>query len=158
MRARTYLALILLASVFFISGCKTTLMVRNEPVKQITQIFKDYVGMHGYSITYQNEATGSYHVDMGSVYMPYTSSTQKSSSYIQYNPQGNSGQPMTAYEQTSWNTVSNPSRYAEANAAVNISQLGNDVMIIIDTNDAGGTSLNDISDYLTSLGYKVEGK
>jgi hypothetical protein len=158
MRSRITLACVLLAFSVFLTGCQTTLVVHNANVKQIIQVFKDYSGMHGYAITFQNDQTGSYHLSMGTVFMPYTSSTQKSKSTISNNPPAGSDQPLTAYEQTSWNTVSNPSHYEEATAAVSIIQKDTDVQILIDTNDAGGSSLNDMKDYLQSLGYSVDNK
>jgi hypothetical protein len=158
MRSRIISAFVLLAFSLFLAGCQTTLVVHDANVKQIIQIFKDYAGMHGYAITFQNDQTGSYHLSMGTVFMPYTSSTQKSKSTISNNPPAGSNQPLTAYEQTSWNTVSNPSHYEEATAAVSIIQKDTDVQILIDTNDAGGSSLNDIKDYLQSLGYSVDNK
>ena len=142
----------------FLAGCQTTLVVHNANVNKIIQVFKDYSGMHGYAITFQNDQTGSYHLNMGSVFLPSTSSTQKSKSTIQNNPPVGSDQPMTAYEQTSWNTVANPAHYEDATAAVSIIQKDTDVQILIDTNDAGGSSLNDIKDYLQSLGYSVDNR
>lgn len=158
MHFRVKLIFILLSFALFLCGCRTTLVVHDATAQKIIPVFKDYVGAHGYAITYQNEQTGSYHVNMGTVFMPYTSSTEKSKSTIQYNPPSGSSQPMTAYEETSWNTVANPAHYEDATAAVTIVQQGKDVMILIDTNDAGGTSLNDISDYLKSLGYEVDNR
>jgi hypothetical protein len=158
MRTKPVLALIIITCVFFLAGCRTTLIVHDTTTDTIIPAFKDYVGMHGYSITFANEKTGSYHVNMGNVFMPYTSSTQKSKSTITYNPPAGTSQPMTAYEETSWNSVANPAHYEDATAAVSIIQKGKDVQIIIDTNDAGGPSFNDVIDYLKSLGFEVENK
>lgn len=158
MRSRIITFLFLLICVLLLSGCKTTLLVHGTSVKTITPVFKDYVGMHGYTITFANEKTGAYQVSMGSVFMPYTSSTQKNKSTITYVPPAGTSQPMTAYEETSWNSVANPAHYDEASAAVSITQAGKDVQIIIDTNNAGGSSFSDVSDYLKSLGYEVENK
>lgn len=157
MRSKAIL-LILLISLVFVSGCKTTFLVHDATVSQITPVFKDYVGSHGFRLSYQNEQTGSYGVDMGSVYVPYTSSTIKSSSVIAQPASTSTGQPMTAYEETTWNTVKNSDRYVQAAASVRIMQQGKDVNILIDTNDAGGSSLNDIRDYLQALGYTVDVK
>jgi len=156
MKKNAFIILLFITAALFISGCQTTITVHNASKKDITQMVKDYIGMHGYTLTYSNDTTGSYHVDMGSVYVAGTSSTTKSSSVIVQPSNKDSGQPMTAYEQTSWNTVNNPSRYAQASAAVSISQKDSDVVIFIDTNDAGGTSLNDIKDYIQSFGYKMD--
>jgi hypothetical protein len=147
--------LVVLILALLVSGCKTTFIVRSATAKQIIPIFKDYVGFHGYAMRYQNDLTGSYNVDMGVVYVPYTSETQRTKTVLSV-PSENSHQPMTAYEQTTWNTVSNPAHYVDATAVVNIIQQGTDVLINIDTNDAGGSSLDDLRDYLQTLGYKVE--
>ena len=147
---------LLLMCVLFLSGCKTTLLVHNATVKQTAQILKDYAGTHGYQITFANEQTGSYRLDMGSVFMPYVSQTVKNKSSIQYAP--SASQPMTAYEQTTWNTVSDPAHYVQASAAVTILQQDNDVLVILDGNDAAGSSLNDFRDYVQALGYTVDVK
>jgi len=148
--------LVVLVLALFVSGCKTTFVIRGATVSQVIPIFKDYVGFHGYAMRYQNDLTGSYNVDMGVVYVPYTSETEKTRTVMNIPSNANSYQPMTAYEQTTWNTVSNPAHYEDATAVVNILQQGSDVLVIIDTNDAGGSSMDDLRDYLQTLGYKVE--
>jgi hypothetical protein len=145
-----------MACAMLLSGCQTNLLVHNATVDKVIPAFKDYVGIHGYLITYANDKTGSYHVDMGVVYVPSTSSTTKSTTVVSTPP--SQDQPMTAYEDTTWRTVSSADHYVDATAAVSIIQQGSDVRISIDTNNAGGASLNDIQDYLTSLGYTVETK
>ena len=139
-----------------LSGCQTTLMVHDAATKDVIPAFKDYIGMHGYSLTYQNDNTGSYNVNMGKVFMAGSSSATRTKSTNFYSTPAGTGQAMTGYEQTSWNEIDNPARYSQASAAVSITQKGSDVVIFIDTNDAGGTSLNDIKDYIQSLGYKVD--
>ena len=158
MTSRIKLALLLLMCAFLLSGCKTTLLVHNTTARQVTPVFKDYAGTHGYTVTFANEQTGSYHISMGSVYYPYASQTVKNKSTVQYTPPAGSSQPLTAYEETTWNTVAMPGHYNEASAAVTIIQQGNDVMIILDGNDAAGSSLNDFQDYLKALGYAVDTK
>jgi hypothetical protein len=155
-RSKFYLALVLLPLVFFAAGCKTTLVVHNADVKTIIPIFKDYAGVHGYAIKYANDQTGAYNLDMGAVYVAGSSYTSQSTTFTQSNPVP--GQPMTGYEQSTWNTVNNADHYVEAMAAVNIVQQGTDVMVSIDTNDAGGSSLNDMVDYLKTLGYSVDNR
>jgi len=155
-RSKLILVLMMLAAVFILSGCKTTLLVHNATVKQVTPIFKDYIGMQGYMITYQNDQTGSYHVDMGSVFVAGTSSGSSTRSIIAVQPSKN--QPLTAYEESSWTSTNIPEHYTQATASISIIQQGSDVLLSIDTNDAGGASLNDIVDYIRSLGYTVENK
>ena len=156
MRTNIKYILVLIFLALFISGCKTTFVVRGSTVEQVNPIFKDYVGFHGYVMRYQNDLTGSYNVDMGLVYVPYTSETEKTKTIVSVPRDSNSHQPMTAYEQTTWNTVSNPAHYVDATAVVSIIPQGNDVLVNIDTNDAGGSSMDDLRDYLQTLGYKVD--
>lgn len=148
--------MVLFVAALFISGCQTTLTVHNAAKKDVTQMLKDYVGMHGYNLTYQNDATGSYHVDMGTVYVSGNASTTKSKTIVAQPASSSTGQPLTAYEETSWNSVNNPARNVPASAAVSITQKDSDVVVFIDTNDAAGTSLNDIKDYIQSFGYKID--
>ena len=156
MRGKSAFLLLLLTAVLLVSGCNTTIVVHNAAVKDIIPIFKDYAGSHGYGITYANDQTGSYHLDLGAVYLSGIDTGSRTRTTFTSGGTGN--QPMTAYEQTSWNAISDPARYEEATASVNFVQQDKDVMIIIETNSAGGPSLDDIKDYLQSLGYSVDTK
>jgi hypothetical protein len=155
-RSNVYLTALLLLTAIFLSGCQTTVNVHNAAKKDIIPIFKDYVGMHGYSFRYQNDTSGTYNIDMGQVYVVGTISGSKSKSVIMQPANTTSGAPMTAYEQTTWNSVNDPAHYENAAAAISITQNASDVEIYIDTNSAGGTSLDDIKDYFKSYGYKVD--
>ena len=146
----------LLASVLFLTGCKSTLIVRDATVAEILQVFEDYVGTHGYQITYRNDETGSYRISLGNVYEPGISQTTQSRTVIVQPPPKNSNLPMTSYEDNTWRTVTSPGHYIEASAIVNITQADKDVLVTIDTNDAAGSSLNDITDYFGGAGYFVE--
>ncbi|MCX5726686.1 MAG: hypothetical protein NT030_05870 [Candidatus Saganbacteria bacterium] len=158
MRSKVKLIIILSVLALFLTGCKSTLLVHNTTVNQIIPVVKDYVGTHGYQITYQNDQTGSYGVDLGSVYVPYTSETEKTKMVIVQPPSKNSNQPLTSYENTTWNTVSTPGHYVRSTATINILQQDSDVLILLDTSNATGTSLGDLRDYIQTLGYAVENK
>jgi len=149
---------ILLTFVLLLTGCKSTLLVHNATLEQVIPILKDYVGTHGYQITYENDQTGSFRLDMGKVYMPAVSETTKSKMTSVQPPLKDSNQPMTSYEDTTWRTVSVPGHYADASAIISIVQQGNDVVITVDGNDAAGTSLNDVRDYIASFGYTVDNR
>ncbi len=155
MRSKLHIAVILLACVFLLTGCKTTLLVHNTDIAHMVPLLKDYAGSHDYKITYENDQTGTFGLDMGAAYVPYSSSTTQSTSYVQTSAPN---QPMTAYEQTTWNTVGNSEHYVEAAASVNMVQQGSDVMLTLDGNDAAGSSLSDFYDYLKGLGFTVENK
>jgi hypothetical protein len=158
MRTKIKYVLVLLALMVFVSGCKTTFLVHDANVKHIIPLFKDFVDFHGYTLRYKNDHTGSYNVDMGVVYIPSVSETEKTSTVIADPQEGRPHHTITAYEQTTWHTVSTPARHVEARASVNIIQQGTGVLIDIDTNDSGGPSLDDLRDYLQSLGYTIENK
>lgn len=150
--------IILLASVFFLSGCKSTLLVHDATVEEIIPILKDYVGTHGYQITYENVETGSFRLSLGNVYVSETRETTKTKTVFVQPPPKDSNLPMTSYEDTTWRTVSTPGHYAEATAMIKMIQQENDVIINIDTNDVAWTSLNDMRDYIRGLGYEVDSK
>jgi hypothetical protein len=155
-KTRALLTVILLLSAVILSGCQTTITVHNASKKDIAPIFKDYVGMHGYVLRYQNDTTGTYNVDMGQVYVQGTSTATKNKSIVMQPSDSSTGQPLTAYEQSTWTTVNNPAHYEDAFAAVSISQRDSDVIVFIDTNGAGGSSLDDIRNYFKSYGYQVD--
>jgi hypothetical protein len=156
MMNRSLSILILLISLLLLTGCQTTYMVRNTAVKDIIPVFKDYVGMYGYVLTYQNDKTGSYSIYLGDIYVPSTAAGKNSKTLVAQLPKPDANQPLTAYEESTWVNVSSEAHYQKATAAVSISQKGSDVMIFIDTNDNGNYSLNDISNYLKNLGFTVD--
>lgn len=158
MRPGWLLMILLIAALFLLTGCVSTLLVRNATVAEVTPLFKDYAGTHGYQISYENAQTGQYRLDLGSVYVPEVSETTKSKMVVVQPPSKDSNTPLTSYEDTTWRTVSTPGHYAEATAMVSITQQDKDVQIVIDTNSVAGTSLNDVRDYIQGAGYNVDSK
>lgn len=157
-RSNLLIMMLLIGAAFFLTGCVSTLLVRNAKVGEIVTVFKDYVGTHGYQITYENAQTGQYRLDLGSVYVPEVSETTKNSTVVVQPPQKDSNIPLTSYEDTTWRTVSTPGHYADANASIGITQQGSDVKIVVDTNSVAGESLNDVRDYIQGAGYTVDSK
>ncbi|MFA6548930.1 MAG: hypothetical protein WCT39_03255 [Candidatus Margulisiibacteriota bacterium] len=148
---------VLLASMFFLAGCKSTLLVHDATVKDTITILEDYAGTHGYKITYRNDELGSFRLSLGNVYIPERSETTKTKE-ITKQPPLDKNLPYTAYEETSWQTVSVPGHYVEATAMVTINQRDEDVIVVIDTSDAAGTSFSDIVEYIKGFGYVVDNK
>jgi hypothetical protein len=148
----------LLVSVLFLTGCKSSLLVRNAGVEEIIPILEDYAGTHGYTITYRNDSTGAFRLSLGNFYVPERSETSKTKEITQFPPPEKSNLPFTAYEETTWRTVSNPGHYVEATAMVSLTQQNKDVLVVIDTNNVAGSALGDISDYIKGFGYAVENK
>lgn len=147
----------LIISIFFLTGCKSTLMVHNATVKDVVTILEDYVGTHGYQISYRNDALGSYRLSLGNVYVPENSQTTQTKEITHQRPM-DKNQTYTAYEETTWQTVSVPGHYVEATAVVTITQQGSDIIITIDPNDAASSSLGDAGDYIKGFGYAVDNK
>ena len=147
----------LLVSMLFLTGCKSTLLVQDATVKDTITILEDYAGTHGYKITYRNDELGSFRLSLGNVYMPERSETTKTKE-ITKQPPIDKNLPYTAYEETTWQTVSVPGHYVEASAMVNITQQDKDVIVVIDTGNSAGVSFDDIVDYIKGFGYAVENK
>jgi hypothetical protein len=152
------LLLLLIVASFLLTGCVSTLLVRDASVEDIIPVFKDYAGTRGYTISYENAATGQYRLNLGSVYVPEVSETTKSKMVVVQPPPKDSNLPTTSYEDTTWRTVSNPGHYVDATAVVSITQQEQDVQIVIDSNGEAGTALNDVRDYIQGAGYKVDAK
>lgn len=157
-RRSNILLITLIGIVLFLSGCKSALLVYNAKVEDITPILDDYVGAHGYKMTYRNDESGSYRISLGDVYVPGKSETTKTKEITQQTPPPDSNQPFTAYEETTWRTVSVPGRYVEATAIVSIVQQDADVLIEMEAYNMGISALDDLRDYIKDFGYAVENK
>ena len=144
--------------LLFLAGCKTTLLVHETSTDKLAAIVRDYAGIHGYQLTYQNDKTGSYRLSLGMVYLPNVSQTTQTSEGAQRLTTGNIDQTATSYERTTWETVNNPGHFVEATAMVRLVQQDKDVMVLVDSNNVAGSALDDFSGYLKDLGYTVENK
>ena len=156
-KSRSAVLVMLVASLFFLAGCKSSFLILNTSTNKVVASFKDYVGIHGYTFTYQNDQTGSYRLNMGSVYVPEVRETTKTKTLVG-TPIKDRHQPLTGYEETTWKTVSTPGHYVDATAMVSIAQQGEDVLLVLEGNDVAGSKLDDVYDYLEGLGYNVEKK
>jgi len=149
---------LLIAAAFILTGCVSTLVVRDASVEEVISVFKDYAGTRGYQITYANDETGQYRLNLGSVYVQGVNETTKSKTVIVQPPAEGSNAPLTSYEDTTWRTVSTPGHYVDATATVSITQQDKDVQIVMDSNNVAGTALNDVREYIQGAGYAVESK
>lgn len=148
---------LMLSLSLLLTGCRTTLLVRNATVKDITPILKDYAGIRGYKVSYQNEQTNSYRLDLGNVYIPYVSETVKTTVTL---PTENI-QPLTSYEQKTWKTVAAEGRNVQVAVMVRLIQQNSDVLVNINSEDEVGPAryqVGYIADYLRDFGYTVEQK
>ncbi len=154
------LYLILLLSIWLLTGCNNQLAVRHTELAKLIPVFKEYVNLYGYSLQYQNDQTGAYRLYLGEVYVPerLTSTAQETETYSSGNY---TNEIMTRYENKVLDTIHQDSRYVKLYAMVRLVQSGSDVLIYIDSEGSGYfqpiTSPGRILQrYLQSLGYTVE--
>lgn len=153
------LKILLLVSciLFLVTGCKSVLVVNDAKAEKVVTILKDYAGIHGYQLSYQNLDTGSFRLELGSVYVANTSQTIATKQKIRDNPQKeNVNEPLTSYEQTTLETVNTPGHYVQLAAMIRVVQAEENVSITIE--DTGyssyiGNIANDFCSYLQSFGY-----
>ena len=154
-----YKALILLVSIMLLSGCSSSMLVHNANLNQIETLFKDYVGLNGYQLTYQNDQTKSYRLLLGTVYVPHSTQTKQT---FQGNRQLDSEVKnltnLVSYEQTVVETVNRPAHIVEATAKVRMAQQDNNVLIYLETDGPLGTSVDDLKDFIQQNGLQVESR
>lgn len=155
---KTLKILISLVLLFFLAGCNNRLLIQDATSKEIIPVFIEYASLHGYKITYRNDATGSYRVELGEVYIPQniesiktkvTVATQNIVSTV----------PLTSYEEQNWKTINSDSRYVTVAVMVRIKQKDNNVIIMVDTDDNIGPTYaqgNNLKRYFEDAGYKVD--
>lgn len=131
----------LLIIVLFLTGCNNQIAVRNAQKGQVIPILKEYAALHGYQITYANDQTGSYRIELGPVQIPGKLKTIATKS--QYATQNiNQGQyyPLTAYEEETWETYAARAEEIMLAVIVRIKQKKDDVVITVNP-DANSESL-----------------
>lgn len=147
--------LLICLAVILLTGCEKQLLVQNTSPEKITPILKDYAGIHGYRISYANDQTNSYRLELGSVYIPATSQTEVTKVTL---PTDNI-QPLTSYEQKTWKTVSALDRTVAVAVMVRVLPKGSHVVVKL-TSDAEIGALSDqvsgLHDYLEDYGLTVE--
>jgi hypothetical protein len=140
----------------FMAGCETTLKVNNIGIDQMTPLFKDYAGLNGYQITYENSQTKSYRLSLGTFFVPHVSqSVETSRGAAQIDQEIPNQTNVTSYGQTIVQTINQPAHYVEAVATVRMMPQGEDVLIYIETGGAA-VSLDDFQKYIKQTGYHVE--
>jgi uncharacterized protein YcfL len=156
---RAKLAILVVIMLVLLTGCKSTLQVYNVKSDQVVSILKDYVGIHGYQISYQNSETGSFRVELGSVFISSTSQTVETRQAVRDNPKKtDTDEPLTSYEQTTLQTVNTPGHYVQLALLIRVVQSDDNVMITIEDNGYSnyiGNIASDFSNYLQSFGYKT---
>jgi len=147
---------LLIIGILLLTGCKSMLMVKDAKIDQVISILKDYAGIHGYQISYQNRETGSFRLELGSFYVSNTSQAIETRQTIRDNPRKEPDQPLTSYEQTTLQTVNTPGHYVQLAVMIRVVQKEQDVSIVIEDtgyNSYIGSIANDLCSYLQSFGY-----
>ena len=142
--------------VLLLTVCETTLKVNNIGIDQMTPLFKDYAGINGYQITYENKETKSYRLSLGTYFVPHISqSVETSRGAAQIDKDVPNQTNVTSYGQTIVQTINQPAHYVEAVATVRMMPQGKDVLIYIET-DGAAVSMDNFQKFLKQTGYQVE--
>jgi len=144
--------------LFLLTGCNNRLVIKNAEVKTIIPQFKEFTALYGYKMTYANDQTGAYRVELGQVYVPYQSETTRQRATIATqnlytNP------PLTSYEESTWRTIEARDRYVLVAVMARISQRNDDVVIQIENTEATGPMSSQgtlLRKYFRDLGYQAE--
>jgi hypothetical protein len=152
------LAIILTLVLFLLTGCANRLVIKNADIKEVIPQFKEFVALHGYNLTYANDQTGAYRVELGQVYIPYQSeTTRQSASFATENihtyPQANT------YEESTWRTVQARDRYVLVAVMVRITASGSDVVLQMDSTESVGPSVSQVNllrKFFRELGYQAD--
>jgi len=135
--------IILLAGILLITGCNNQIAVRSAQKSQVIPILKEYASLHGYRITYANDQTGAYRIELGPVQLPGELKTVSTRS--QYATQNiNQGQyyPLTSYEEKTWETYAAQAQEIMLAVIVRVRQNNNDVIITVDPDAKSESLLN----------------
>jgi hypothetical protein len=142
--------------LFFLTGCNNELVVHNAKRAQITPIFKEYVGIHGYRVSYENDTTGAYRVDMGTVTLPEKRTISKVAIGV---PTSNFTYPLTSYEEESWEQTTQYSKDVALAVMVRIFEQGDDVILKFSSEQPfyqTGEQGTKFADYVRESGYQVD--
>ena len=129
--------------------------IRNAAKADISTILKDYVGLSGYRVTYENEETGAYRIVVGRAIDP---GSELSKTYSQYNTLSSGQDGRTTIGESSTVKTATPAQKQIASIAVQMTQSGSDVFLNIqstgdlDASDQAGGFIV----FLKGKGYTVQ--
>ncbi|MDR2431329.1 MAG: hypothetical protein LBD99_03640 [Candidatus Margulisbacteria bacterium] len=141
-----------------LTGCNNRLVVKNAEAKEVIAHFKEFAALYGYRITYANDQTGAYRVELGQVYVPYQSETTRQRATIATSNLY-STPPLTSYEESTWRTIEARDRYVLVAVMVRIVQRGTDVLLQVDNTESTGPTTSQgtlLRKYFRELGYTAE--
>ena len=150
--------ILLLGVLLILTGCNGRLVIKNADVKEVIPQFKEFVALYGYSLTYANDNTGAYRVEMGQVYLPAQTETVYQRATIATENLYTTP-PLQSYSESSWRTVSARDRYVLVAVMTRVMQQGSDVVIQMDsTENVGPTAsqVNLLRKFFRDLGYQAE--
>lgn len=157
---KRYLILLLVFILFFLTGCKESLVVANVTKADFLPVFKEYVYLNGFQFLYQNDQTGAYRIYMGALYVPEKTTTTaiKTATLISGNA---TNEIITKYEKHVYDTVKQTAQYIDQCLMIRISMANDNIYIGVDSdNGRYGQSVSGqakkLKNYLEDLGYNVE--
>ncbi|GBR75685.1 hypothetical protein NO2_0335 [Candidatus Termititenax persephonae] len=150
--------ILLAAALLFLTGCNGRLVVKNAEVDEIIPQFKEFVALYGYNLTYANDKTGAYRVEMGQVYLPAQAETVYQRATIATENLYTTP-PLNSYAESTWKTVSARDRYVLVAVMARVTQRDADVVIQLDSTESIGPSssqVNLLRKFFRDLGYQAE--
>lgn len=148
--------LTVLLLLFLLTGCNNELVVKNAKRTDIIPIFKEYVGINGFHLSYENDTTGAYRVDMGIVELPEKRIITKVAIEV---PTSNFSYPLTSYEEESWEQTTQYAKDVELAVMVRIFEKDEDVVLKFSTEQSMHKTAaqgQKFAEYLRESGYLVE--
>ncbi|MDR1997740.1 MAG: hypothetical protein LBQ83_05395 [Candidatus Margulisbacteria bacterium] len=148
----------LFAALLLLMGCNNRMVIKNAELKDVIPQFKEFAALHGYNITYANDQTGAYRVELGQVYIPYQSETTRQRATIA-TENLYSNPPLTSYEESTWRTIEAKDRYVLVAVMVRLAQRNNDVVLQVDSTENTGPTASQgalLRKYFRELGYEAE--
>ena len=150
--------IILLGALLFLTGCNGRLVIKNADIREVIPQFREFVALYGYQLTYANDATGAYRVEMGQVYLPAQTETVYQRATIATENLYTTP-PLQSYSESTLRTVSARDRYVLVAVMVRITQQGNNVVLQMDSTESVGPSssqVNLLRKYFRDLGYQAD--
>lgn len=152
----------LILSVLLMTACNNKMIVYNSNSDKVIAILKEYAGLHGYNITYANERTGSYRIELGTIQLPTeVKTTTTKSQYSTANINQVQHYPLTAYEEKTWQSYYTQTEKIMLAIIVRIQQQDRNVVISInpDANSENFLQTNHLKrlkEMFKNYGYQVD--
>ena len=149
-----------LVLLLLLTGCNNRLLVRDTSIEDFAPIFREYIQLHGYELTYANDQTGAYRVFLGDVHIPERVITSSSSTtkFVSGNIEH---EILTRHEENIYDTIRRQSQVVKQYVMVRVVESTEGVHVTISADDSYyrqpiASQGRSLERYLRDLGYQVE--